>query len=226
MRHTQKIFMLFALLVSTACSNQWRESDPGISAGDMLSLLAEAQPTGGNVQSTGSGSDAISAAMTLKDDPNTVIYFADAPGSSGPVSSVLGLGNMDFLNIGEGLSWQDFSQARIFFLDGFTTSGRQGILLLGLVQNGVAAPAADPTAAGAQTSAFTYYGFQGSISVSGGTFTASLTGSNGAQINLHSDDVDGDQLMDVVQMRVYAVDGSGTEQYIGKFSTLTGFAHQ
>lgn len=240
-RGLKKISIL-AFALTAACSNQWREGDGQVSAADVQQFLAEVQST--SAQST--SDTAMQKAMTLKDDPNTTIYFADAPSAFGPVASVLALDNLDFLQSGQSLDYTNVSQARVFFLDSPSADGREDALILGIVSSalsnalkrsvkdlnpgdaGTTTPAAATTPVTAPTStgtAFTYYAFQGAGSIQDGEFSVTVTADNGGRVTLRTNDVDGDNLKSVIQLRVYDFDADGNEQLLGKFSTLTGFAN-
>lgn len=202
-----KTIAIAFLLLSTACSNQYRTSDPQMSSDAMMQLLSEAQGT--STQST--GQDAIGQAMQMKADPNTTIYFADAPGPMGTVASVLAFDSLSFLGAGADLYYGNISQARVFFLDNpFAAGGRQDVLIVGI-------------ASAASSGQFTYYSFSGSGALDSGEFSVSFTGGDGRSFTLRSFDLDGDSLAAAIQLRAYTTDGSGNEVYLGKFSTLSGY---
>jgi hypothetical protein len=198
----KKLVLVFFLLV-TACSQEWREGDAGLSGDEMMSLLDEAQS--GNAYAD----SGVTQALAYKTDPNTTIFFADAPGSMGPVPGVLALTDMSFLGSGgEQLSQYTVQAARIFFIDSPSLEDRQNGLVIGVTADG---------------GAMKYYGFSGQGHVDGDLFEATLTGAAGTRVTLRSWDTDDGQLQDVIQLRVYEYDGAGNEIYIGKFTTLVGY---
>lgn len=189
-----------SVFITSGCSNHWREGDAQISGEEMLQILGEVQTgsslMGGNV----------SQVLQLKDDPATAIYFADAPGSLGPVASVLSLFNFEFLGQPD-LAWDSITQARVFFLDRPADGGRQTGLIIGIGVGG---------------GSLSYYGFSGTGSIENGEFVAQLSGGQ-KNITLRSYDIEGGDLSGTIQLQVYDVDAAGNERYIGKFSTLVGF---
>ena len=244
-----KKISLLAFALTAACSNQWREGDGQVSAADVQHFLAEVQ----SASAQGTNDSAMQKAMSLKDDPNTTIYFADAPSAFGPVASVLAIDNLDFLGSIQNLDYTNVSQARVFFLDSPSAEGRQDALVIGIVSSAGSltskrsvkdsnpgdvgatggdtaataptTPVTAPTPTAAASSAFTYYAFQGTGSIQDGEFSVTLTSDKGGRVTLRTNDVDGDSLKSVIQLRVYDFDSEGNEQLLGKFSTLTGFAN-
>lgn len=194
------------------CSNQWREADADLTSEEMLQFLADVEAAHG--QSLAQGS--VSEALALKDDLRTSIYFADAPGVLGPVVSVTSLADFGFLGSGQNLTPFDIASVRLFFMDLPTDSGHENGLIVGI-----------GTAGGTDTSAsssFTYYGFVGRGDVVDGEFEAILESGSEPRLVVRSFDVDDDdELMSVIQLKVYDFDQNGDERYIGKFSTLVGY---
>src|SRR5476649_900378 len=123
-----RIILGLSLLLSIACSQQYRESDPQLSSDEMLAMLAEVSQT----TAQGTAQSAAAQAMAMKDSTDTTIYFADAPGPMGTVASVLALDSLSFLGAGD-IDYASISQARVFFLDNpFAAGGRQDVLLVGI----------------------------------------------------------------------------------------------
>ena len=193
--------------LSVGCSNQWRDADAGVSAEEMLAMLEEVQGTQG--QSINGGS--LSQALALKDDPATRIYFAESSGIKsplGPVASVLSLTNFEFLGAPD-LWWGAIEEARIFFMDLPTESGRQNSLIIGVRKFG-------------ETS-LSYAGFTGIGSLSEEELVVTLLANGADKVVLRSFDVEEDDLANVIQLLVWDIDGAGMEYYNGKFSTLVGY---
>jgi len=193
-----KTLLLCTLIIMTsACSERWRTSDPQISGTDMMSYLQEAQgQTGTTVGATG--------AEISTTDPNTQVFFADAPGPMGSVSSVLAFDDLSWL----GANLPDIgtvTQARVFFLDNTSSGAHQDELIIGV-----------GTTTGSD---FQYFKFFGSGQVSDGQFQVTLD--NG--ITLISYDVDGDRFNGTIQLRAYSDNGDGTLGLVGQFSVLAGF---
>ena len=194
--------IIAACLATAACSQEWREGDAGLTGDEMLSMLDEAN------QASSSSSGGVANALAYKDDPNTTIFFADAPGPLGEVREVLALDDMDFLGTGQDLWYGNIKFARVFFLDSPGPSDRQDGIVFGIAQD---------------DGQYRYYGFSGQGAINGGQFEATMSDASGHRVTVRSWDTDGDDLTGVIQLRVYEYDGSGNEYYIGKITTLVGF---
>lgn len=222
-----RTFSLIILIPILGCSNQWREGDAQIDGDEVLAMLDQvagvsSESLDGEVTSSVSG---MAEAVREKDNPDTTIFFADAPGPIGPVASVLALDNLDFLNLGEGLWYGNVSQAQIFFLDTPTSSGRHNGLVIGI---GTGAGnsrdgGSDGQNASESATAYQYAAMSGQGSIENGEFYVEMETPSGSTLVLRSWDVDGDELRAVIQLQVYEVDSAGEEIYLGKFSTLVGF---
>ncbi len=242
MRHLNRFFTVLALLSTTACSNQWRESDPGLTRAQVMSYLSDAQQSG---TQSGSGSNAMTMVSDMQNDPNTTIYFDDDYIEGGSVASVLAFYNLDWLHAGP-LSWQNIPHAQVFFLDQRTSEGHNNVLILGLaIPSGAAikvakevdpatgvdtgpvtpTPPTGPTTPTSTGSAgLTYFAFSGQGTIKDGEFSALMSdGDSGVKLVVRTREVDGDKLTSVMQLRVYQLDESGNEYFLGKFSNLTGF---
>jgi hypothetical protein len=189
------------LMLTSACSDRWRTSDPQISGTDVLSYLQAAQGT--NATNVGGTGSEISTT-----DANTQIFFADAPGPMGTVASVLAFDDLSWI----GANAPDLStvtQARVFFLDNTSSGQHQDELIIGV-----------GTTTGSD---FQYFKFYGNGSVDSGQFQMSFTDGNGNTLALLSNDVDGDRLSGTIQLRAYTADSDGNLQFFGQFSVLAGF---
>lgn len=211
-----QIHMTVAVLFSTlcvmvsGCANQWREVDAEISQEDMEAMLGEVQAGQADPNSSGS----LQEVLALKDDPNARIYFAYADNSDlknkapmGPAGSIVSLNSFNFLGIAD-LTWRMLVEARVFFFDVPSEGGRQAGLIIGIRRAG--------------EEALKYSALKGTSSIADNELTAELTGAS-STLYVRSYDVDGDELLNVIQLQAFEIDSAGTESYIGKFSTLYGF---
>lgn len=194
--------------LNVGCSNQWRTTNPGVSSAEVLSMLNDV--TSANAVSGGG----VTQALALKDDPSTSIYFAEAENTGGntispmgTVQSILSFYNFGFLGLTD-LNRNQISGARVFFLDQRQEGGGHNCgLIVAIKKPG--------------EGSFTYYGFTGQGSVNDGEFWTDMTG-DGGSFGLSSYDVDGSELLETIQLRMYDANGA----YNGKFSTLFGFSQQ
>jgi hypothetical protein len=198
-----RILICTLFLLATACSTQWRTSDPQVNQTDLMQWLSDAQSASAtNASATGS--------EISTSDQSVTIFFADAPGPMGTVASVLAFQDISFLGP-DAPALASVVATRVFFLDQINgPNGRQDELIVGVSTDG---------------STYQYFKFYGSGSVDSGTFSVSFDDGNGGSFTLASDDVgDNDTLNGTIQLRalVAAADGSGDVE-IGKFSVLAGF---
>lgn len=211
----QTLKTLFSVSVAVSvlgCSTHWREAD--VSSAQLQAAIDDISTGAANV-----GNGDASQVLALKDDPTSIVYYAEAPGSMGSVANLIGITDFSFLNSGLDIWYGNITAARVIFIDLPTASGRQDGLILGLATTSQTTTAADGTAQ--MTPGFTYYSFIGSGSIDGGEFTAQMQG--GGTVIVRTVDVSGGDLDGVIQLRFYAADQSGNEVYIGKISTLAGF---
>ena len=195
-------FIIVTCLLLAACSQEWREADAGLTGDEMLLFLDE-------VSVSASSNNGVSQALAYKDDPNTTIFYADAPGPLGKMPELLALEDLDFLGTGQDLYYGNIRLARIFFLDSPSTTDRQDGLIFGIALD---------------DGQYKYYGFSGQGTINtDGLFEAKLTGDNGNRVTIRSWDTEGDELNGVIQLRVYEYDSAGNEYYIGKITTLVGY---
>lgn len=200
---------VFMAALTAGCSNQWRDTDPGVSGQEVLSMLGEV------ASSASLGGGALTQALTLKDDPATAIYFAEAENSGsgtispmGTVQSILSFYNFAFLGLTD-LNRDQISGARVFFLDQKAADGTHNCGLIVAVKR-------------AGSGEFSYYGFTGQGAVNDGEFDVTMNGDSGNAFLLSSFDVDGTDLMQTIQLKMWDSNGA----YNGKFSTLFGFSQQ
>lgn len=190
-----------SVLALASCSRQWMDGNPTHTPAEVTSLLAEVQ----SAQSQGGSGDLTAA---LQNANTAVVYFADAPSDGITIPSLLSFGDFSFLGSNaESYVWGNISEARVFFLDQPTDSGEAVGLVVGINQG----------------SGYSYYAFSGNGTIDGENFSATLTGGNGSQITVRSNDVNKGALASVVQLSVYQTDSGGNELYLGKFSVLFGY---
>jgi hypothetical protein len=187
----KRLALILLTLTLAACSNSWREGDSGRDPTEVAAMLKEIQ----DAQAQGTANGDVSTALAHAD--TAVIYFADAPGSLGPVGSILSLSDYSFLGL---TSQPTMQQVRVFFLD----NGADVSLIIGIDQG---------------QGSFQYYAFTGTATYDGGVMEAQLQGSTGSLI-VQSDDVKGSTLNDVIQLSYF---NASSGDYIGMNSTLVGY---
>lgn len=198
---TLKIWIGLGLMSFTlGCSNQWREADEGLTAEVVQQRLAEVQQAG-VLSNSGAGSQ-VSAMIN---DPSTYVFYAEGPGSLGPVGSVMSLWSFGFLGANGDFDWTEIEEGRAFFFDRFLNGQRDFGLLLGIRKFG--------------ESEMTYYALAGTGSFSGGEFVGTFSNGSSNSLVLRTSDVDGEEFETVIQLRAFDTD----DNYYGKFSTLVGF---
>lgn len=206
---------LLILLLSSllACSNQWREADPGITDGELLSLLDTAV-----TQSSSSGYSVVNDLLDGEFADLTAIYFTEAPGNMGSVASVLSMMDLGFVDGSlRGSSVLDvidqIEDVKVFFLDGYQSDQRRRFVLITQVK------------LKDRSSAYTsVYQDTGGFSVDTGEAVIELSnGSSELIVSTFDFDKESEELDAVVQLRLSEYGPSGEEEFIGKFSTLAGF---
>ncbi|MCB9024719.1 MAG: hypothetical protein H6625_00240 [Bdellovibrionaceae bacterium] len=123
------LLSLFLALALTACSSNWKEGSSGISEEELFEELNSMSTF--SAAGNGSGSGLFN---TLKEDPNTKIYFARSgnsdSGGLGPAYSVVSFGDFSVFASGqEDLSAFDLETAKVALLDGFDTQGKRIFVL-------------------------------------------------------------------------------------------------
>lgn len=200
MRAFIAILSLFLVAATAGCANQYRDVDPEITGEQVLQLLNKAGEAGAS--SVGD----MQAALTLANSAGVTIYFSDGGGPFGGVANVLSLVEFKFLGDDYAdLSIWDFSDVQVFFMDRVTAQGRESALILGMQKKG--------------QEGYRYYAFTGASDLSDGEFVAELQSGGQTKLIFNSLDVEGDELLEVIQLRVYNSD----QQEIGKIPTLIGF---
>lgn len=217
LRTLKTLFSVSLMIGVLGCSTHWREADVS-----EQQLEAAINDISANASSTGGGDT--SQVLALKDDPSSIVYYAEAPGSMGSVANLIGITDFSFLGSGFDLWYGNITAARVIFVDLPSTTGRQDGLILGLQSSALGSSTQTVTNGDGTTSTvagFTYFAFTGTGSINGGEFSAQMQG--GGTVIVRTTDVSDGDLDGVIQLRFYAADQSGNEVYIGKISTLAGF---
>ena len=204
MTYQTTILVLTCALGFAGCSNQWRDDGLEISSEEMLTMLDEVK----GAQSASVNGNSLNEALSLRDDPSVVIYFADARDSGRSAVSVASLVSYGFL--GEpNLGWDQVADVRVFYLNTVSTSGSRDGLIVGLKKVGA--------------TAFTYYGLTGYSEFNDDMFESVLSMNGQERLVLRSFDVEDGDLAPVIQLKAFEVGSNGSETYIGKFTSLVGF---
>lgn len=196
-----------ALGLLPGCSTHWTEAEPGIDSDGLMSRLDEVEVEASGVGAAGD----LQAFLTLAGEEMATIYFAEAPGTLGPIESVFSV--FDFSFLGEEIFMEDIQEVEIYFVDLNSESHRDNGLLIRLV-------VADQPK---------YYVFMSTddfpSQVANQQLLTSVTGERG-QVVLRTYDLqdDEDTLMGVIQLKISYIDPEdGLEYGAGQFSTLVGF---
>jgi hypothetical protein len=197
------LFILVGIL--SACANRWREGELDKSINEIEGYVA--------LTLDGANGDArgLSQARDLKNDPNTVIYYTEAPSDLGPIYAVTPFFRLDFLS--QQVYTNEVRFIRVTFLDRALENGsHQGALIFDIEKNDgtkIVDVFVNDSASGLSP------GF-----VSEGLFEMQLRNSSGNTIKLYSDDTtDDDELADVLQFNVTDVQ----DTHYGKLSTMIGY---
>lgn len=107
-----KTVVLIALTVlSTACSNQWRESDENISADDAFAFVN-------------------SELNYLSEDQSSAVYFAQSGESSGMAESVVSFGDLSFAGLQGNIFDQQIDYAGVALVDSYAGGERSFALII------------------------------------------------------------------------------------------------
>lgn len=208
--------MLLAL-ITAACSNQWRESDPGVDGDQAMALLSEIAAGGQQRSFT------VNALNDLVGDPYSTIYFAESNAAMGPVPRIFSFSDTSFLGtlwgapitIGTNVFHLDLNYVGVIFLDARTA---QGARYFTLMMKFMTPQVPEPEYFIAQSAPNDYY-------MDDKRFETRLPMRDGTVLILRSFDLDkdlADELAPTIQLKAYILDG-GIEYDIGQFSVLHGF---
>lgn len=204
-----QLTLLFLVTGLTACSNQWRESDPSVSEDDAFQLYDEL-----NVAVSGASSTLID---DLRNDEGSAIYYAESGGSFGEAKSVFSFSDLGFLGYDVGTTVFDIglNYAGVIFVDALSSNNeRHFALMLKLGSD---------QSQNAQT--FTFVSEPGAYSFSDDKFEVSFNLQDGTTLVLRSYDVDqkvSDELAPTIHLKAYIIE-NGQEFAIGQISSLRGF---
>jgi hypothetical protein len=214
-------FLFFSLVFFSlsGCSNHTREANAGIDYDTMMSNLnsfiggsttANGSSSSGSISVQSQNGNTTDFASLVQSGTNIKVYFAEAPGSLGPVVSVASFSDFGFVGRSD-LDYSQISDIQIFFVDGTLNEQRTFGLLIAI--------RAASQAEGATSTGYETYAFTGtSPDISGGQLGISISGNNGNSYYARTNDVDKNgNLDDVIQIKIS--DGE-SDQDIGQFSTL------
>ncbi|MCB0421741.1 MAG: hypothetical protein KDD61_12145 [Bdellovibrionales bacterium] len=209
MNRSIKTIIGFLMMVSvSACSTQWRESDPGIDSRQLFEIIDEALPIGAS--STG-GSASQEFLAIAKNDPYSAIFFAEGPGRMGTVNSILGFPGDLALFGKSGRTREEVKSVIVIMAEGMI-EGDDRIryaMMVDIVFND------------GDRSTVTFSS-QGEREIDGKEFIVTMKGTTG-EYYLRSLDVTGGELKPVIQLEFHQTDETGEPYMIGKVSTLSVF---
>lgn len=203
----KKLLALFILIgIVSACANRWREGElSNQSVPDVLAYVKRTLSAGtGDTRMAGLASD-------INNDPNSVVYYSEAPSDLGPIYAVAPFLTFEFLSTA--VSNSEINLIKVSYIDRLVGEGQhQGALIFDIeLKNGnkIIDIFVNDSTSGLQP------GY-----VEDGVFGIQLKNSAGKVITLYSDDTtDDDELADVLQFNV--TDSQGVTLY-GKLSTMIG----
>ncbi len=209
---TLKWFLLISFVIMSthvACGHRYREASSGKSASEVAELFRGLQSS-----SSGTNADLQKAIDVLKNNPETTVYFSEAPGDMGPMHAVLPL---DFSFVNESITGSNLESARAYLLDLLTEDGHLNYLII------------EYKLAGETTRNYQVFSNEGlpKGEVVDEEFTTTVRGDNDKTIFLRSFDVDdsGEDLGKIIQLEVSAVNASGQEgANLGQISSMEGFS--
>jgi len=206
------LILIASVAMSLGCSNQWRSADTGRDAKEVAEILAVIERDN---QSLGVNDSARQNFFDLTNEPDSTIFFGEAPGLLGPVVSLLSL--LDFSFLGQAYSFLsplDIEAANVFFVDLPAADGNWAGLLVDIKLLGNTSFESPPKF---------FYSLQPG-SVQDGEYQVVVEDDGGTALVLRSLDVDSDGFLEgVIQLQVYDFDSFGQERYLGKISTLVGY---
>jgi hypothetical protein len=193
---------LLVLLCVSACSTHWRTGDPGVDYPTMISQLDNLLGTNGESVTTSTGST--SEMAVLRQDPNSSIYFAQAPGSLGSVAAVAKL-DLGWLGV-TGMDFATIKSIQIYFIDGTGSKGHEAGLMVSVAGEGSSTDVHVFTSASAPR-------------VTGGIYSVTVSDGTNSLVLSSKDVAKNGKLATVIQLTV----GDAKGNPVGKFTTLVGF---
>lgn len=208
---TLKWFLALSLVIMSthvACGHRYRETSSGKSASEVSELFRGLQSS-----SSGTSTELQKAIDLLQNNPETTVYFSEAPGDMGPIHAVLPL---DFSFVNTAITASNLENVRAYLLDLLTEDGHKNILVI------------EYKLVGENSRSYQVYSNDGLElgSVADEEFVTTLRGNN-KTILLRSLDMDdsGEDLANVIQIEVSEVNASGQEVgNLGQISSMEGFS--
>lgn len=188
-------------LVLGACAKETRYGDPGRSSDEIALRMTE-------LSKSGSSNPRMARAYQLFLDPNSAVYYAEAP-KMGPIHTVFAMAGMQVFEPRLGDSGQGAQSLTGIYIDRLTAEGHQGAFIFDMTFSD-------------KSSAVLVYINEGSVdNLSLGTvenkeFLMDLRGDSSV-LSLSSTNVVEDDLAPTVQFWVYL-----NETLMGKISTMVG----
>lgn len=213
---TKALISLSLSLGTMGCSNQWRESNPGVTDDEVFRVYDEVfSMVNSNSNNGGFDTD---LALDLRQDPISTVYFAESGAAMGPVASVMSFNDMSFLGSsfqGSNIFNLGLSYVSVVFVDAVSsTNQRYFQLLIKMDGSSFQGPLYFAATSG-----------PGSYDFSSDQFEVLMPLRDGTDLILRSFDLSPtfkDELAGTIQLKAYLV-RNGQEFRIGQFSTLTGF---
>jgi hypothetical protein len=213
-----QIFLMAGVLANLACSNQWRESDPGVDSAYAMELFDEISAS----NAWRSQNYDPSALLETSQDPYSTLYFAESGPAMGAVPSIFAFSDASFADPQNIPSFttvfdmmaQGLNKVSVLFLDGYNANQERYFTLMLKLEASMGT---------------TYFIAQSSnYSLDDKEFWTEMQLSDGRTLVLRSYDisqqVDG-ELAGTIQLKAFIDEGSG-EYQIGQFSVLHGFGGQ
>ncbi|MEQ1878723.1 MAG: hypothetical protein ABL958_18925 [Bdellovibrionia bacterium] len=201
----------FIVLLAGACANRWRE-------GEVARSVPEIE---GYVESVLNGTEGqgntgmLAQAREIRNDPNSFLYYTEAPSDLGPIYAVTPFYTFEFMS--QQVFTQEVNLIKVSYIDKPLGDGsHHGVLIFDIQKvDGTKIVEVFVNDASSGLSP----GF-----VDEGVFEISLKGSNGNVVTLISDDTTSDdELADVIQFNVVGFDSQGVDIHYGKLSTMIGY---
>jgi hypothetical protein len=219
--------MLFGLLIvgvmatTVGCSNQWRESDPGIDGSEAFALFDE-------ISQNANGQNFSQTALNeVREDQYATLYFAQSGGSMGPMASVFSFSDTSFLgslfgqNVPIGSTVFDLeyglgvTDIAVIFYDGVSTSSGERYFTLMMKFTRGTETSHKIFQSAPKDFKFGDKDFETRMPVAGGTLIL--------RSNDVSPDTEGELAGTIKLEAIFEEAGSGNQYDIGQFSVLHGF---
>ncbi len=201
-----KALLLLTSILNFACSYQYRTMDTD----DNAVVMESYNQVIGAIGASSSSTD-LEQFKQLASLQEAGIYYADNISVYGPALSIASFQDLSLLGRAD-LIPEMLAEIRIFFVDAFTTQGRQAGLLIAYRENGK------------DTFDSKVFLSTRPVEVVDGEFFAIMGSGGQEQFTLRSMYLDeDDELEAIIRLQVHQIDSLGYEQYIGQFSTLVWY---